>query len=55
MTELKSGGETYMATRYAWREKGRRDPSALTVSTRCRNKLCVCHLRTRTRYNEHEF
>jgi DNA-binding MarR family transcriptional regulator len=33
-----------MATRYAWR-----DPGALTVSTRCSNKLCVRHLYTRTR------
>ena len=46
---FKAGKKIYMATRYAWREKGRRDPGALTVSTRCRNKLCVRHLYTRTR------
>jgi DNA-binding MarR family transcriptional regulator len=38
-----------MISRYAWREKGRRDPGALTISTRCSNKLCVRHLYTRTR------
>jgi hypothetical protein len=46
---FRAGKKIYMATRYAWREKGRRDPGALTVSTRCRNKLCVRHLYTRTR------
>jgi hypothetical protein len=46
---FKAGKKIYMATRYAWREKGRRDPGALTVSTRCRNKLCVRHLYTRSR------
>jgi len=46
---FKAGKKIYMATRYGWREKGRRDPGALTVSTRCRNKLCVRHLYTRTR------
>jgi DNA-binding MarR family transcriptional regulator len=38
-----------MATRYAWQEMGKPDPGALTVSTRCSNKLCVRHLYTRTR------
>jgi len=38
-----------MISRYAWREKGRREPGALTVSTRCSNKLYVLHLYTRTR------
>ena len=46
---FKAGKKIYMATRYAWCEKGRRDPGALTVSTRCRNKLYVRHLYTRTR------
>ena len=46
---FKAGKKIYMATRYAWREKGRPGPGALTVSTRCRNKLCVRHLYTRTR------
>jgi hypothetical protein len=46
---FKAGGKTYMISRYAWREKGRRDPGALTISTRCSNKLCVRHLYTRTR------
>jgi hypothetical protein len=46
---FRSGGETYMATRYAWQEMGKPDPGALTVSTRCSNKLCVRHLYTRTR------
>jgi hypothetical protein len=38
-----------MARRFAWQEMGKPDPGALTVSTRCSNKLCVRHLRTRTR------
>jgi hypothetical protein len=38
-----------MATRYAWREKGRPDPGALIVSIRCSTKLCVRHLYARTR------
>jgi AraC-like DNA-binding protein len=38
-----------MISRYAWHEKGKPDPGAHTVSTRCRNKLCVRHLYTRTR------
>jgi len=46
---FKTGKKVYMATCYAWREKGRRDSGALTVSTRCSNKLCVRHLYTRTR------
>jgi hypothetical protein len=46
---FKAGGETYMATRYAWREKGRPDPGELTVSTRCRNKLCVRHPHLKSR------
>jgi hypothetical protein len=41
---FKAGGKTYLIWRYAWREKGKPDPDALTVSTRCRNKLCVRHL-----------
>jgi hypothetical protein len=46
---FRSSAKTYMATRFAWQEMGNRDPGALTVSTRCRNKLCVRHLSTRTR------
>jgi len=46
---FKAGGKTYMATRFAWRETGKPDPGELTVSTRCRKKLCVRHLYTRTR------
>ena len=46
---FKAGGKTYMATRFAWQEMGKPDPGALTVSTRCENRLCVRHLRTRTR------
>jgi hypothetical protein len=34
---------------FAWQEMGRPDSAALTVSTRCENRLCVRHLRTRTR------
>jgi hypothetical protein len=45
---FKAGNKTHMVS-YAWRDKGRPDPGALTVSTRCRNKLCVRHLCTRTR------
>jgi hypothetical protein len=46
---FKADGKIYMISRYAWREKGRKDPGALTVSTRCENRLCVRHLYTRTR------
>jgi hypothetical protein len=46
---FKAGNKIHMARRYAWREQGRRDPGALTISTRCSNKLCVRHLYTRTR------
>ena len=46
---FKAGGKTYMVSRYAWQDKGKPDPGELTVSTRCRNKLCVRHLYTRTR------
>jgi hypothetical protein len=46
---FKAGGKAYMATRFAWQEMGKPDPGALTVSTRCENRLCVRHLRTRTR------
>jgi hypothetical protein len=46
---FEAGGKTYLVSRYAWREKGRRDPGALTVSTRCRNKLCVRHLHLKSR------
>jgi hypothetical protein len=46
---FKAGGEIYMARRFAWQEIGKPDPGALTVSTRCSNKLCVRHLSTRTR------
>jgi hypothetical protein len=46
---FRAGGETYMARRFAWQEMGKPDPSALTVSIRCSNKLCVRHLSTRTR------
>ena len=45
---FKAGGEIYMARRFAWQEMGKPDPGALTVSTRCSNKLCVRHLSTRT-------
>jgi hypothetical protein len=38
-----------MTSRYAWRENGRPDPGELTVSTRCRNKLCVRHLHLKSR------
>jgi hypothetical protein len=38
-----------MARRYAWEETGKPDPGALTVSTRCRNKLCVRHLHLKSR------
>jgi hypothetical protein len=46
---FRAGLKTYQATRFAWQEMGKREPGALTVSTRCRNKLCVRHLYTRTR------
>jgi hypothetical protein len=46
---FKAGGEIFMARRFAWQEMGKPDPGALTVSTRCSNKLCVRHLRSRTR------
>jgi hypothetical protein len=38
-----------MATRFAWQDMGKPDPGALTVSTRCRNKLCVRHLHLKSR------
>jgi hypothetical protein len=38
-----------MARRFAWQEIGKPDAGALTISTRCSNKLCVRHLNTRTR------
>ena len=44
-----AGRKIYMATRFAWQELGEPDPGTLTVSTRCGNKICVRHLRTRTR------
>jgi hypothetical protein len=46
---FKAAGKRYQVRRYAWREMGRPDSGTLTVSTRCRDKLCVRHLRTRTR------
>jgi hypothetical protein len=46
---FKAGDNIYMATRFAWQEMGKPDPGALTVSTRCENRLCVRHLRTITR------
>jgi hypothetical protein len=46
---FKAGNKTYMISRFAWQEMGKPDPGALTVSTRCENKLCVRHLYTRTR------
>jgi hypothetical protein len=46
---FKAGGEMYMARRFAWLEMGKPDPDALTVSTRCENRLCLRHLDTRTR------
>jgi len=44
-----AAGKRYQVSRYAWREKGRPDPGALAVSTRCRNKLCVRHLHLKSR------
>ena len=46
---FKAGGKTYMVSRYAWQDKGKPDPGELTVSTRCRNKLCIRHLHLKTR------
>jgi hypothetical protein len=46
---FKADGKIFMISRYAWREKGKPEPGALTVSTRCENRLCVRHLYTRTR------
>jgi hypothetical protein len=46
---FKAGGAIYMARRFAWQEMGKPEPGALTVATRCSNKLCVRHLSTRTR------
>jgi hypothetical protein len=46
---FKAAGKRYQVRRYAWREKGRPDPGELTVSTRCRNKLCVRHLHLKSR------
>jgi hypothetical protein len=46
---FKAGGKTYMISRYAWQEMGKPDPGALTVSTRCRKKLCVRHLHLKSR------
>jgi hypothetical protein len=46
---FKAGGKTYLISRYAWREKGRPDPGELTVSTRCRNKLCIRHQHLKSR------
>jgi hypothetical protein len=46
---FRAGNKTYMATRFAWQEMGKPDPGILTVSTRCGNRLCVRHLRSRTR------
>ena len=46
---FKAGGKIHMISRFAWREKGRPDPGELTVSTRCRNKLCVRHLNLKSR------
>jgi hypothetical protein len=37
---FKAGGKIYMARRFAWQQMGKPDPGALTVSTRCSNKLC---------------
>jgi hypothetical protein len=46
---FKADNKTYMATRFAWQEMGRPDPGTLTVSAFCGNRLCVRHLRSRTR------
>jgi hypothetical protein len=46
---FRAGRKSHMASRFAWREKGKPDPGELTVSTRCGNKLCMRHLFTRTR------
>jgi MarR family len=46
---FKTGGKTYMARRYAWREKGGPDLGELAVSTRCGNKRCVRHLHLKSR------
>jgi len=44
-----AAGKRYQVRRYAWQEKGKPDLGALTVSTRCRNKLCVRHLNLKSR------
>jgi hypothetical protein len=44
-----AGGNRFQATRYAWQQKTGSDPGKLTVTPRCRDRLCVRHLRTRTR------
>jgi hypothetical protein len=46
---FRAGRKNSMARRFAWREKGGRDPGKRTVSARCANKLCVRHLYLRTR------
>jgi hypothetical protein len=46
---FKADNKTYMATRFAWQERGKPDPGTLTVSAFCGNRLCVRHLRSRSR------
>ena len=46
---FKAGATIYQVSRYAWRDKGKPDPGKLTVSSCCGNKLCVRHLRLRSR------
>ena len=46
---FKAAGKRYQVSRYAWQQKGKPNPGALTVSTRCRNKLCVRHLNLKSR------
>jgi hypothetical protein len=38
-----------MVSRYAWRDTGKPDTGELTVSARCRNKLCVRHPHLKSR------
>jgi hypothetical protein len=46
---FKADNKTYMVTRFAWQEMGKPNPGSLTISARCGNRLCVRHLRSRTR------
>jgi hypothetical protein len=46
---FKAGNKTYMTTRFAWQEMGKANPGKLTISAFCGNRLCVRHLRSRSR------